>query len=225
MPEASPYCSASLLTSAIARLGRSAFPWALSYARFITATRSGSVCAERPGIVGLRRLIEFVSLHWQTVHRSLPLSLGQYFDAVLASGAAFGGALIGSLFLTGLISFIAAFVASAGRARWLRFSLFLLGAMFLTGSGWGNGTDFAKQFVAAAILLAVIVFAVRRLIRFNVLGYLLIAACVSLLGAAAPLLGQPDAFYRTNGYVLILLMVLLLGWPLSVWRIRASTGS
>ena len=177
------------------------------------------------GIVGLRRLIEFVSLHWQTVHRSLPLSLGQYFDAVLPSGAAFGGALIGSLFLTGLISFIAAFVASAGRARWLRFSLFLLGAMFLTGSGWGNGTDFAKQFVAAAILLAVIVFAVRRLIRFNVLGYLLIAACVSLLGAAAPLLGQPDAFYRTNGYVLILLIVLLLGWPLSVWRIRASTGS
>ena len=176
------------------------------------------------GIVGLRRLMEFLALHWQTAHRSLPLSLGQYFDAVLPSGAAFGSALISSLFFAGLIGFTAAFVASTVRARWLRISLFLLGAMFLAGSGWGNGTDFAKQFVAAAIWLAVIVFAVRRLIRFNVMGYLLIAACVSLLGAAAQLLGQPDAFYRTNGYATLLLMMMLLAWPLSVWRMRASTG-
>lgn len=176
------------------------------------------------GIVGLRRLMEFLALHWQTAYRSLPLPLGQYFDAVLPSGAAFGSALISSLFFAGLMGFTAAFVASTVRARWLRISLFLLGAMFLAGSGWGNGTDFAKQFVAAAIWLAVIVFAVRRLIRFNVMGYLLIAACVSLLGAAAQLLGQPDAFYRTNGYATLLLMMLLLAWPLSVWRMRASTG-
>ena len=176
------------------------------------------------GIVGLRRLVEFLALHWQMAHRSLPLSLGQYFDAVLPSGAALGSALISSLFFAGLIGFTAAFVASTVKARWLRISLFLLGAMFLAGSGWGNGTDFAKQFVAAAIWLAVIVFAVRRLIRFNVMGYLLIAACVSLLAAAAQLLSQPDAFYRTNGYVLILLVMLLLAWPLSVWRMRASTG-
>jgi len=174
------------------------------------------------GFLGARRLIEFIFLHWQTAHRSLPFSLGQNFDAVLPSGAMFGGALIGSLFLTGVIAFVAAFVASVLRARWQRFALFLLGAMFLTGSGWGDGTDFAKQFLAEAILLGVMVFAVGRVMRFNVLGCVLVVALLTLLAAAAQLLGQPDAFYRTNGYAVMVLMLLLLAWPLSVWRMPRS---
>jgi hypothetical protein len=177
------------------------------------------------GFLGVRRLIEFIAMHWQTVHRSLPFSLGQNFDAVLPAGAIVGGALIGSLFLTGLIAFVAVFVAAFVRARWLRFVLFLLGAMFLTGSDWGNGRDFAKQFIAEAILLGVIVFGVRRVMRFNVLGGLLVVACLTLVGAAAQLLAQPDGFYRTNGYVVVLVMGLLLAWPLSVWRIRTASGS
>ncbi len=177
------------------------------------------------GLLGIRRLIEFLAMHWQTAHRSLPFSLGQNFDAVLPSGATLGGALISSLFLTGVIGFLAAFLASVVRARWLRFAIFLLGAMFLTGSGWGNATDFAKQFLGEAILLGVIVFGVRRVMRFNVLGCLLMVALLALLGAAAQFLGQPDAFYRTNGYVVVLLMILLLAWPLAVWRMRAATGS
>ncbi len=177
------------------------------------------------GFLGLRRLIEFISFHWLTVHRSLPFSLGSYFDAGLPSGAVLGGALIGSLFLTGLIGFIAAFVTAVLKARWLRYGVFLLGAMFLAGSDWGNGADFAKQFLAGAILLGVIVFGVRRVIRFNVLGCLLIVAFLALISAAAQLLGQPDAFYRTNGYAVILMMLALLAWPLSVWRLRASSGS
>src|SRR5580704_16464085 len=152
------------------------------------------------GFLGLTRLLEFLSMHWQTLHRSLPFSLGQNFDAVLPAGASLGGALISSLFRTGVVGFVAAFVASVLRARWLRFATFLLGAMFLTGSRWGNATDFAKQFLGEAILLGVIVFAVRRVMRFNVLGCLLVVALLALLAAAAELLGQPDAFYRENGY-------------------------
>ena len=175
------------------------------------------------GFLGLTRLLEFLSMHWQTVHRSLPFSLGQNFDAVLPAGASLGGALISSLFRTGVVGFVAAFVASVLRARWLRFATFLLGAMYLSRSGWGNGTDFAKQFLGAAILLGVIVFGVRRVMRFNVLGCLLLVALLTLLGAAAQFLGQPDAFYRTNGYAMIVTMLVLLAWPLSLWRMRAST--
>src|SRR5580704_16286766 len=177
------------------------------------------------GFLGVRRLIEFIAMHWQTVHRSLPFFLGQNFDAVLPAGAIVGGALIGSLFLTGLIAFVAAFVAAFVRARWLRFVLFLLGAMFLTGSDWGNGRDFAKQFIAEAILLGVIVFGVRRVMRFNVLGGLLVVACLALLAVAAQLLRQPEAFYRANGYAVVVMMLLLLAWPFSVWRGRASTAA
>ena len=79
--------------------------------------------------------------------------------------------------------------------------------------------------MAEAILLGVIVFGVQRVIRFNMLGCLLIAASLGLLGGAAQMLAQPDAFYRTNGYALIVLMILLLAWPLAVWRMRASTPS
>jgi membrane protease YdiL (CAAX protease family) len=176
------------------------------------------------GFLGLRRLLEFLSMHWQTVHRSLPFSLGQNFDAVLPAGAILGGALVSSLFLTGVVGFVAAFVASILRARWLRFATFLLGAMYLTGSGWENGIDFAKQFLAEAILLGVIVFAIRRVVRFNMLGCLLVVALLTLLAGAAQLLGQADASYRANGYAVVLMMILLLAWPLAVWRMRAASG-
>src|SRR5208282_110061 len=132
------------------------------------------------GFLGLRRLLEAIAFHLQTVHRSFPFSVGQNFDAVLPAGAIFGGALVSGLFLTGFVGFLAAFVAGILRARWLRFLLFLLGALFLTGSGWGNGADFAKQFIAEAIMLGVIVFGVRRVMRFNVLGCFLIAALLAL---------------------------------------------
>jgi membrane protease YdiL (CAAX protease family) len=175
------------------------------------------------GFLGLRRLVEFFALHWPSAHRSYVLTLGRGFDASLPSGAILGAALGGSLFYTGLIALIAAFVASSLKSSWMRYLAFLLGVMFLAGSDWGNGADFAKQFVAEAILLGVIVFGVRRVIRFNMLGCLLIMALLALLGGAAQLLGQPDAFYRTNGYALLAVMVLLLGWPFAVWRMRAST--
>ncbi|MGH9743780.1 MAG: hypothetical protein ACRD51_15660, partial [Candidatus Acidiferrum sp.] len=177
------------------------------------------------GFIGLRRAVEAASLHWPTLHRGFPASFGQNFDDVLPAAGIFGHVLISSLLLTGLIALVAGFVAGVLRARWLRYGLFLLGALSMTGSAWGNGADFAKQFLAEALILAVIVFAVRRVIRFNVLGCVLVVACLTLLGAATELLAQPDAFYRTNGYAVVLLVLMLLGWPVSVWRMRASTGS
>lgn len=176
------------------------------------------------GFLGVRRLVESIAVHWPTAHRGLPFSLGQNFDAVLPAGAFVGGALIGGLFVAGLIAFIAALMASVIQARLLRFLFFVLGALFLTGSDWGNGPDFAKQFLGAAILLGVTVFGVRLVMRFNMLGGVLVVACLSLLGAAAQLLAQPDAFYRTNGYALILAIGVLLALPLSAWRLRAATG-
>ena len=131
--------------------------------------------------------------------------------------------MLSSLFVTGFIAFIAAFVAANLKPRWLRFGVYLLGAMFLAGSDWATGFDFAKQFLADALLLGVIVVGVSRVIRFNVLGCLLIVAMLTLLGAAAQLLSQPDAFYRVNGYAVIVMMLVLLAWPLSLWRLRAST--
>lgn len=176
------------------------------------------------GLMGLRSLIDVIAARWPAMHRSFPTSLGGVFDAPLPAAATAGGALTGALYMAGLIVFVAAFVGAVAKARWMRFAMFLLGALFLTGGNWQGGVDFAKEFAAAAILLAVIVFAVRRIVRFNVLGYALVVAFVSLAGAAAELLAQPDGFYRTNGYAVVLVAILVLAVPLAIWRMRSASG-
>jgi hypothetical protein len=61
----------------------------------------------------------------------------------------------------------------------------------------------------------------RRVVRFNLLGCFLIVAGTSLLGGAAELLGQTDSFYRSNGFAVLLGLVLLFAWPLMAWRMSA----
>jgi membrane protease YdiL (CAAX protease family) len=172
--------------------------------------------------IGLNRLLAWASTRWPTAHRSMGAFFGHNLDAVLPGGAVLAGTILQCLFYAGLLTMVAAFVASIVRASWLRLLLFLLGALALTGSSWGNGADFAKQFLAEAILLAFIVVGVRWVTRFNILGIILVVAFSGLLGGAVPLLEQPNSFYRMNGYALLLLMGLLLAWLLFLWQARRS---
>jgi hypothetical protein len=38
------------------------------------------------------------------------------------------------------------------------------------------------------------------------------------MGGAVELLTQPDAFYRTQGYLILASLVILLAWPVIAWR-------
>jgi uncharacterized membrane protein YqjE len=76
-----------------------------------------------------------------------------------------------------------------------------------------------------AIFLGVLVFGVRRVMRFNIVGCFLVLAILALLGDAAALLAQPDPFYRANGYAVVLLLMLLLAWPFFAWRASSGNGS
>jgi membrane protease YdiL (CAAX protease family) len=175
--------------------------------------------------IGLNRLLAWASAHWPTVHRSMGASFGHNLDAVLPSGAVLAGTILQCLFYVGFLAIVAAFVASMIKAPWLRLLLFLMGALALTGSSWGNGADFAKQFLAQVILLGFLVVAVRWVTRFNILGIILVVAFSGLLGGATLLLEQPNSFYRMNGYALLLLMGLLLAWPLFFWQARRASVS
>ncbi len=55
---------------------------------------------------------------------------------------------------------------------------------------------------------------VRHILRFNVLGYVLLAVMTALIPGAIELLKQPNAYFRTNGYAVIAFAVALLAWPL-----------
>jgi membrane protease YdiL (CAAX protease family) len=177
------------------------------------------------GLLGLERLLASASTHWPTVHRSLDASFGMDFDALLPVAAILGGTVLRSLLLTGLVTAIAAFLAAQVRQPWLRILLLLLGALALVGGGWGSPADLVKQFLARLILLGVLAFGVQRVMRFNILGCLLIVAGTSLFGGAAELLAQPDSFYRANGYAVLLMLVLLYAWPLAAWRLRGANAA
>ena len=180
-------------------------------------------------VFGLQRLLQTASQYWPTAHRSAEAGFGADFDAILPAASILGSTLQHSLMVTGLVALAASFIAAQLRARWMRFLTFFLGALALIplsgGASWGSPVDFAKQWLMQAIFLGVLVFGVRRVMRFNIVGCFLVLAILALLGDAAALLAQPDPFYRANGYAVVLLLVLLLAWPFFAWRASSGNGS
>lgn len=177
------------------------------------------------GLLGLERLLAMASTYWPTVHRSFQASFGQDFDATLPAGSIVGEMVLHGLFTTGIVVALAAFLAAQVRQTWLRVLLLLAGSLALVGGGWGSPADLAKQFLARLVLLAVIAFGVQFVMRFNLLGCFLVVAGTSLVSGAAELLAQPDAFYRVNGFAVLLALVLLFAWPLLAPRTRRSVPS
>ena len=175
-------------------------------------------------LLGLRRLLDFASAWWPTLHRGLPASFGESFDAILPGVGVIGSTIFRALLVTAILFLGGAFLGAELRVRWLRLFLFFAVAAALVLS-WGSPADFLKQFLASAIFLGVAVFGIRRVVRFNLLGLFLVATCTALLGGASELLTQPDGFYRSNGYGILLAIVLLLAWPLVNWRLRGQEAS
>jgi len=170
-------------------------------------------------LLGLERLLGVISAHWPTAHRYADLSIGQDFDAFLPAASILGGTALHGLLFTGLVLVISSFVAARVRQPGLRILLLLLGALALVGGAWGSPADLLKQYLSRLLLLGVIVFGVRRVMRFNMLGCFLIVAGTSLFAGAAELLAQPDGFYRANGYAVLIALVLLYAWPFAAWRL------
>ena len=175
------------------------------------------------GILGLERILPVVSAHWPTVHRYLDVSFGSDFDALSPAASILGGTLLGGLRMTAYVVVIACFIAAKIKSAWLRAVLFLVGVLAVVGGGWGTPADFAKQFLAQLILLGALVLGVRFVVRFNLMGCFLVVAGTSLVTGASELLAQPDAFYRQNGFVVVLVLLLFLAWPLAAWRMNSAS--
>jgi hypothetical protein len=172
-------------------------------------------------LVGLKRVLEALSAAWPTMQRSLPAHFGNPFDALFPATAAIGGAIVAALFYTAIIALASGFLGSELRARWARFLLFLVVAAPQI-SDWGSPADFLKQFLTNAILLALAVFGVRIVARFNLLGIFLLFVIVGLLGTGFELLSQPDAYYRMQGYEAMFAVAVALALPLIAWRLNTG---
>jgi MFS family permease len=176
------------------------------------------------GLLGLEHVLSAAAKHWPTVHRSFEASFGSAFAATLPAASVLGEFIRHALFWTGLIVMIASFVAAQVPKTAHRVLLFVLGALAQSGGSFGSPGDFAKRLVAQTIMLAVIVCAVRYIMRFNVLGCFLVLAGTELLGAALQLLAQPDPYYRANGEAVLAALLLLLAWPAVLW-LRGAPNS
>ncbi len=169
-------------------------------------------------LVGLQTLIQAVAQHWPTPHREASASFGSNFDAYVPAGAILGTSLLHGLLYVGFVALAATFVASMLRPTWLKALVFAVATFATVSSNWGSPADYVKQWIAGTILLAVLVLGVRYVMRFNIFGCFLVVGVISLASGAAELLGQPDRFYRLNGYAVVAALVLLLTWPLLSWR-------
>src|SRR5208337_1215586 len=170
-------------------------------------------------LIGLQRFLSAASLWWPTLQRAVSNSFGTSFDALVPAAGVIGGAVYHGLLFTGVLAVAAAFIGAELRVRWLRLLLFFAMAAAMV-TNWGSPADFLKQFLLHLILLTFWVFGIRWVARFNLLGWFLVIVCTALPGAGLELTGQPDVFYRSQGYIVLTAMVVLVAWPLVAWRLR-----
>ena len=178
------------------------------------------------GFLGLSRVLKALAASWPTAHRAADAAFPSTFDSLLPGPSVLADAVKSGLTFTAIVCLAGAFVAARIRQRALRVALLVLGAAALVGLDWGSGADFMKQLAIHLILLSAVVAGVVWVARLNLLGYFLAIAMMVIAGGVAELLGQPDAFYRANGYALLAGLAILVALPLAGWlRDREQAAS
>jgi hypothetical protein len=175
--------------------------------------------------VGLDAISKWINLHWPSAQQAAGASFGASLDSAIPAATIIGSAVRGGLMWTALVALAASFIASLIRPIWMRAGVFALVVLSLGGfaSNWSDPRDVAMKMVIAVMWIVAIDVTVRYVVRFNVLGYFLILASLVLLAGASELLGQPDHFYRVNGYGVLTALAVLLVWPLFAWS-RANSA-
>jgi nitric oxide reductase large subunit len=83
-----------------------------------------------------------------------------------------------------------------------------------------TGAHSVKEFILgwtlSFVVLVVVVGVVALFFRDNVLAYVAVAVCLPIVEPLVSLLSQPVMFFRLNGALLALLVLILLGWMLAV---------
>jgi hypothetical protein len=175
-------------------------------------------------LIGLEHVRELVARMWPVARHSFMASAPELVDAVLPALQAFSAAVVRSYVAVGVLALVAGVFSLYLR----RFSLQVLAlglvAVFVAPR-WGSAGDLVQSIVVGWAGLLILWWGVRRVVRFNLLGYFLLTALASLGAASAELLGQPNSYYRAHGWAVVAVALLLLVWPVSAWLRRGSPTS
>jgi membrane protease YdiL (CAAX protease family) len=153
---------------------------------------------------------------WPLLRHSLGAAVPGSLDALNPAAGAIASGISSGLIALGLIGVTVGLIAAYVRPVWMRAGLVFLVAVLMTTDVATPGA-FLRDALFHLVMVAAIWLLVTRVARFNVVGYFLLAAIISVVPAAAELLQQPNAYFRMNGYATVVSVLLLAGWPLRSW--------
>jgi hypothetical protein len=167
-------------------------------------------------LAALPRVVFLVRQHWPVARFAIDATVPQGLDASWPAAAELAATVLRSFLVVGGLALVLGFAACYLRRTWMQAALLVALAVLLVPR-WVSGTDFVESALLLLLEIAVIWWGASRLVRFNLLGYMLVAMLLSLAAGAAELLQQPNSIFRMNGWALVAAMALLLGWPLIAW--------
>ncbi len=167
-------------------------------------------------LLALRRVTEWASAYWPTQHRAVAPAFGMDFDSFVPGISIPAAAVLRGLLISGIVAAVSGFVLAHCKSPIIRGMLFILGSLAMVGD-WGSPSDFAEQWIAKSVFLAMVVFGVMKVVRLNLLGYFLVLTIPTLILGSVELLSQPDSFYQHQGIVCLVVLAALLAIPLLAW--------
>jgi hypothetical protein len=173
-------------------------------------------------IMGIARVPDLLE-RWPLVRHRLGASVPDGLDLLSpAMGTMASGTLRGFL-ITGMIAIAVALIAEYIRPQWERAAFVILVALLMATDAATLGT-FLREAAFHVVVFAAAWLAVKHILRFNVLGYFLLAAMTVLIPEAIDLITQPNAYFHGNGYAVIAFAAVLVAWPLLSWRRNATSA-
>jgi membrane protease YdiL (CAAX protease family) len=166
-------------------------------------------------ILGLGRLPELFA-RWPLVQHTLDSAVPQGLDPLNPAIGTLATGILRSFLLPGTIAIGAALIVAYIRSLWMHAGIVVLIAVIFATNAATAGT-FLREAAFHVVIIVAVWLSVKHIVRFNALGYFLLAAMTEFISGAVELLGQPNAYFRANGYAVIALAIALLVWPLFSW--------
>jgi len=166
-------------------------------------------------LAGLNR-VPGLFARWPLLRHSLGAAVPGSLDALNPAAGAIASGISSGLIALGLIGVIVGLIAAYVRPVWMRAAHVVLVAVLITTDVATAGA-FLRDAAFHLVILTAIWLIVTRVVRFNAMGYFLLAAMISVVPVAVELLQQPNAYFRMNGYAAVAFVLLLAGWPLKSW--------
>ncbi len=173
-------------------------------------------------VIGLNRL-PLLLARWPMLRHSLGASVPDSLDVLSPAAGALASSIAAAFLTVALVGLAVGLIAAYVRPMWMRAALLILYAALMTTNVASPGAFF-RDAVIHLVVVATLWYGVTHIVRFNVLGYFLLAAMLALVPAAIELIEQPNSYLHANGYAVVAIALAVLGWPLMRWQRAAARG-